>query len=119
MAAPSGTSFFESSGGDVRCAYFPEGTAGQVIACIDDRTDTLVRLNSGMIRVTEVTESQSLQVPRVGLLVDNQSPVRTYGTRTNGRPLFECWGEGAGVTCIDKAEGSWFIMLPGGLRTSE
>lgn len=118
VVAPSGTSFLESSSGPVRCAYFPEGTAGQVIACIDDRSETLVRLNAGMIRVTQVTASQSIQVPKIGVALDPSDPAWLYGSRANGKPLFECWGVSGGIACREQARGDWFVMTGGGLQTS-
>jgi hypothetical protein len=118
VVAPSGTSFLESSSGPVRCAYFPEGTAGQVIACIDDRSDTLVRLNAGMIRVTQVTASQSVQVPQIGVELGPSDPAWLYGTRANGKPLFECWGVPGGIACREQAQGDWFVMTGGELQTS-
>ena len=118
VVAPGGTSFFESSSGLVRCAYFPEGTAGQVIACIDDESDTLVRLNAGMIRVTEVTASQSGQVPRIGVELGPRDSAWLYGTRGDGRPLFECWGVDGGIACREKAKDDWFVMGSDDLKTS-
>ena len=118
VIAPSGTYFFESQLGPIRCAYFPEGTAGQVIACIDDRSNTLVRLNSGMIRVSRVTADQSSQVPRTGPSLGPSDPSLLMGTRPNGKPLFECWGSRGGVSCWESAEGDWFVMTGGGLETS-
>lgn len=118
VTAPGGTFFFESQGGPIRCAYFPEGTAGQVIACIDDRSDTLVRLNAGMIRVTRVTADQSVQVPRTGPALGPSDASLLMGTRSNGKPLFECWGGRSGISCREAAEGDWFVMTGGGLETS-
>lgn len=118
VIAPSGTYFFESQLGPIRCAYFPEGTAGQVIACIDDRSNTLVRLNSGMIRVSKVTADQSGQVPRTGPSLGPSETSLLMGTRPNGKPLFECWGTRGGVSCWESAEGDWFAMTGGGLETS-
>lgn len=118
VVAPSGTYFFESQSGPIRCAYFPEGTAGQVIACIDDRSETLVRLNAGMIRVTRVTADQSVQVPQTGPALGPTDAALLMGTRTNGKPLFECWGSPGGISCREGAEGDWFVMTGGGLETS-
>ena len=118
VVAPSGTSFLESATGPVRCAYFPEGTAGQVIACIDDRSETLVRLNAGMIRVTRVTESQSVQVPQIGVELGPSDAAWLYGTKANGKPLFECWGVPGGIACRETAQRDWFVMTGGGLQTS-
>lgn len=102
----------------MRCAYFPEGTAGQVIACIDDRSETLVRLNAGMIRVTRVTESQSVQVPLIGVELGPSDSPWLYGTKANGKPLFECWGVPGGIACRETAQGDWFVMTGSGLQTS-
>lgn len=118
VVAPPGTSFFEAQSGPVRCAYFPEGTAGQVIACIDDQSDTLVRLNAGMIRVTQVTQDQSVQVPRTGPLLGPADGPRLLGTRPSGKPLFECWGVPGGIACREGAQGDWFVMTAGELETS-
>lgn len=118
VIAPTGTYFFESRSGPIRCAYFPEGTAGQVIACIDDRSETLVRLNAGMIRVTRVTADQSAQVPQTGPALGPADASLLTGTRTNGKPLFECWGSPGGISCREEAEGDWFVMTGGGLETS-
>lgn len=118
VVAASGTSFLEGRGSPVRCAYFPEGTAGQVIACIDDQSETLVRLNAGMIRVTRVTADQSAQVPRTGVVLAPGGSARLYGTKGGGKSLFECWGVPDGVACQELEEGDWFVMTGGSLRTS-
>ena len=103
---------WQSESGNLKCAYFPHGSQGPSVACVDLSSGTLMRLNTGYSRRSQATESQLAQLPG-GQIQGPNDPARDEGTLPDGRPQFTCWQGAMGMTCNDNATNAYFIIRAG------
>lgn len=106
-----GANNWQSPSGNLRCAYFASGSAGESVACMDGDNNRLVILNHGYSRTSDASQTQRDQL-QGGSVVD-------FGeSRTLGGGSFVCGLTDNGMTCRDMQNGAWFIIRRGYLWTS-
>ena len=108
---------WQSASGNLRCSYFPHGSVGQSVACLDASTNTLVRLNTGLVRVSSATGNQVAQLPG-GRVITQNNDTLFLGSLGDGSARFSCWQGADGMTCLDDSMNSWFIIRMGHVWTS-
>jgi hypothetical protein len=103
---------WQSPSGNLRCAYFAEGSQGPSVACLDSDNNQLVILNEGYTRSSSASSSQRAQLPG-GRVQDFGDAPQVIGGR------FACGLTDVGMTCQSMSSRVYFVIRRGYLYTSD